>query len=128
MPTALLRRPAASDPSRVEVCPPLRASVSMWGDLALRVRALATRQGDRLARVRDEFCQTIADIGGPDAEDLIIRMRDARSLHELWYLRADVFNLVSLYHRQDEANRRLARLNRHFPCRASRSAFAPLSP
>jgi hypothetical protein len=126
--TVLLRRPArhaAFATGRIEVCPPPHGS-SVWDRLARRLRAAAPQQADRLAAVRGEFCQSIADIHGPDAHDLTLRMRYARTLHELWHLRTELFNLVSLHHSQDEARCRLALLNRHFPCRAPRSAFAPL--
>ena len=62
----------------------------------------------------------------PDAGDLVHRVEQARSLREFWHLRADVFHLVALQHSQAEAEHRMADLNRHFPTRSPRSAFAPL--
>jgi hypothetical protein len=52
----------------------------------------------------------------------------ARSLRELWHLRSEVYRLVALQTSQSEAERRLADLNHHFPTRAPRSGFAPLTP
>ena len=49
------------------------------------------------------------------------RIAVTRSLHELWHLRGEVFDLVSLRHDQAEAERRLADLDRHF---AKRSPLA----
>ena len=51
----------------------------------------------------------------------------AKSMRELWHLRAEVFALVSLELSQLEADRRLAALNRHFPTRAPRSGFVGLN-
>lgn len=51
------------------------------------------------------------------------RINIARSLHELWHLRPEVFKLVALRYSQGEAQSRLDRLNRHFPTRAPRSGF-----
>jgi hypothetical protein len=113
--TALLRRFAplagAAVPLRTEVCPPSR------------VRPAAEHL---LADVRAEFCLALADVGEPDARVLIQRMSHAATLRELWHLRPELFHAVALRHSQDEADRRLARLNRHFPTRAPKSGFAPL--
>ena len=46
---------------------------------------------------------------------------DARSLRELWHLRAEVYNAVAIQFNQYEAEQRLSRLNRHFPTRAPRA-------
>ena len=104
------RLTAAGAGVRVEVCPP------PFGPSRL----------DGLAAVKQEFAQQLADVAGDDAGLLGARIERARSMLELWHLRAAVFRLVSLHHSQDEADTRLARLNRHFPTRSPRSAFAPL--
>ena len=76
-----------------------------------------------LAIVRLEFASALDDIPTRAADELDIRIGRARSLRELWHLRADVFNVVSCHSNQNEARERLSRLNRHFPVRAPRSGF-----
>jgi hypothetical protein len=73
--------------------------------------------------VRLEFAAAVADIPTRAADQLFVRIEAARSLRELWHLRADVFNAVSCHCNQAEARARLSRLNRHFPARAPRSGF-----
>src|SRR4051812_15721778 len=48
-----------------------------------------------LAMVRLEFASALDDIPTQAADELDIRIGRARSLRELWHLRADVFNIVS---------------------------------
>ncbi len=81
---------------------------------------------NRLPSVRTEFMASLADICGDPADDLRLRIADARSLRDLWHVRADLFGVVALEHNQGEAEQRLMMLNRHFPTRAPRSQFAPL--
>jgi hypothetical protein len=45
-------------------------------------------------------------------------------LRELWHARAEIYRVVGLAHTQQEAERRVALLDRHFPTRAARSQFA----
>ena len=79
-----------------------------------------------LVIVRLEFATTLDGIHTWEADDVVRRIRRARSLRDLWHLRTDVFNLVSRHADPHEARTRLARLNRHFPSRAPRSGFTPL--
>jgi hypothetical protein len=81
---------------------------------------------NRIPAVRSDFSATLADISGEDADGLRWRIGQARSLRELWHLRADVFRVVGIAHSQSEAEQRVALLSRHFPARAPRSQFAPL--
>ncbi|MBI5717057.1 MAG: hypothetical protein HZC37_05140 [Burkholderiales bacterium] len=81
---------------------------------------------NRLPGVRDDFIFAIADLPGAAAHALRHRILHAHSLRDLWHLRAELFNLVSVEHAQSEAERRLLRLNRHFPRRAARSQFGSL--
>ena len=52
------------------------------------------------------------------------RIHQARSLRDLWHLRADVFRLIAIHHNQQEAEARLLALNRHFPTRTPRTSAA----
>lgn len=117
---------------RIEICPPERGSATPWQ----RLRAWACTAwpmigadgapGDELAPIRREFAEAMADLAGEHADILVDRLYKARSLRELWHLRAQVFSLVALQHSQHEADLRLARLNRHFPTRSPRSGFGAL--
>lgn len=81
---------------------------------------------NRLPPVRGEFAACLVDVQTDGDEALRARIAAARSLRELWHLRAEVYRLVATAHSEAEAQARLARLNRHFPTRAPRSGFAPL--
>lgn len=125
-------------PARLEICPPtLRRPAQAWLP-RLRAWLAASWPGsepaaggsaaDLLALARHEFHDAVADLSGSLAEDLLDRIAVARSLRELWHLRAEVFSLVSLQHSQHAADTRLAQLNRHFPSRSPRSGFGALEP
>jgi hypothetical protein len=125
--------PLRSGALRVEVCPPaawrhqrrLSERLHDWFGAA-PMDSVATWKprtlgaGRLLAEARREFVVALDDIRPPHAGETLNRIRVARSLHELWYLRSEVFSLVSRHHDQAEASRRLAALNRHFPSRARR--------
>ncbi|MEQ1683633.1 MAG: hypothetical protein ABL916_08295 [Burkholderiaceae bacterium] len=88
--------------------------------------AAPARSDTRLTNVRNEFIDTLDDIPGHAADDAIAQIYAAASMHDLWHLRLDVFNLVSCHHDQAEADQRLSQLNRHFPTRSPRSGFGAL--
>lgn len=127
-------RSTLSAPSafRTEVRPPslCHAPASVWQRAMFWLMAPAPQDAspplNRLPGVRDDFVRCLADLPNDDAYTLGERIGGARSLRELWHLRADVYRLVAVQHTQAEAEARLARLNRHFPTRAPRSALAPL--
>lgn len=124
--------------SRIEVRPPQLwpSSLTLRGRLhrlGHRLLNRATpwlpepaRPVNRLALVRTEFLDTLADLDGEPARALQLRIERARSLRELWHLRSSVYGEVAIAHSQPEADRRLAGLNRHFPVRAPRSGLMPL--
>lgn len=124
-----LPKPLSRHELRVEICPPERRVAAPWWQ---RLRRWArsewapTRPDDGLDGIRQEFAEAVADLRGPRADELVDRVDAARSLRELWHLRAEVFRLVALAHSQHEAGQRLARLNRHFPTRSPRSGFGQL--
>lgn len=80
----------------------------------------------RLPAVRMDFMATLADIDSDDADILRGRIRGTHTLRELWHLRAEIYRVVGVAHRQSEAETRLALLNCHFPTRAPRSQFVVL--
>ena len=134
------RHPAGrTRPARLEICPPERLQGgSHW---LARVRGWLTEswpgsecltkarpeRAKAMSAAREDFFAALADLTLPAAAALLDRIEFARSMHELWHLRAEVFALVSLERDQLEADRRLATLNRHFPTRAPRSGFGGLS-
>lgn len=81
---------------------------------------------NRLPGVRTEFLAALADVDSEDAEQLRLRIQNARSLRDLWHVRAELFRLLGVAHNESEAEQRLLLLNRHFPTRAPRSQFAAL--
>lgn len=133
---------------RVQVCPPASCRVARvpfsagwrerlghWIDRAFPSLLAPMRRADSsnvivgavpFEGVRHEFARSLSDIRTEAARDAVTRIRSARSLHDLWHLRLDVFNNVAHLHDQAEAARRLALLNRHFPTRAPRSGFGAL--
>jgi len=123
---------AAASAFRTEVRPPslCHAPSSPWQRLMFWLLATAPQNASpplsRLPRVRADFTRCLEDLDDDAACTLADRISASRSLRELWHLRAEVYRLVALQHDQNEAELRLSRLNRHFPTRAPRSAFAPL--
>jgi hypothetical protein len=133
-PAAAPRAPGAWRPNRLEVNPP-----ALWTDpepawqqirrWVLQLRRSRNRPDtapsaaptDRLGQARADFAAALADVPGTASADLQTRVRHARSLRELWHLRAELYSLVARLHMQAEAERRLGRLNAHFPSRAART-------
>jgi hypothetical protein len=121
--------------TRVEVCPPelFPSSLSWRGRLQrLGSRMLhraapwlpaPSRPVNRLALAKAEFRDSLGDVGTQPAADLLQRIERARSLREMWHLRSSLYGELSMALSQPEAERRLARLNRHFPTRAPRAAL-----
>lgn len=78
-----------------------------------------------LDAARDDFLFAIDDLAGARVARLEHAIEHAVSLRDLWYLRTEVYSVVSGEYGQHEADHRLALLNRHFPTRAPKSGFAP---
>jgi hypothetical protein len=77
---------------------------------------------EAVAAARLGFAAALSDIHTDGAADTLDRIAVVRSLHELWYFRAEVFSRVAEQHDQAEAARRLAVVDRHFPQRTRRAA------
>jgi hypothetical protein len=82
------------------------------------------RRTTALAEARRDFGEGLADVIADDADDLRRRGLSARSLRELWHLRAELYSVVARHRSQAEADRRLALVNRHFPISTSPSTSA----
>jgi hypothetical protein len=74
---------------------------------------------DALAAARLDFADALYDVHTVAAGAALDRIAVTHSLHELWHLRGEVFDLVSLRHDQAEAGCRLADLDRHFARRST---------
>ena len=123
------RRSTLAEPSslRMEVCPPSlrQAPDSGWQRMMFWLMAPSPLEAAppscRLPAVRMEFMATLADIDCEDADTLRSRIRGTHSLRELWHLRAEIYRVVGVAHRQSEAETRVGLLNCHFATRAPRS-------
>lgn len=73
------------------------------------------RAHNQLEHARRDFCAALADLDSAMAHDLLRRAEHARSLRELWHLRAELYSVVARHLSQSEADRRLGQVNRHFP-------------
>ena len=135
------RREAAASLRR-EVCPPLRrASLSSrlrsWLEVHrdpdatqsprddAQPKTPARRNLDPVLRVQRDFARELADIPTPQAGIVLAAVWRARNLHDLWHQRVPLFDSVARHLDQQQAETRLARLNRHFPTRSPRSGLAP---
>ncbi len=127
-PHSTLNTPSAF---RVEVRPPsLRHAPSSWSQrLLFWLLAPAPQEAappiNRLPGVKRDFAACLDDLPRAQTGTLLCSIDEARSLRELWHLRADVYACVGRVHSESEAERRIEGLNRHFPTRAPRSGFSP---
>lgn len=106
--------------SRMEVLPPAAwgQAEPVWQTLWQRVRGEdfgPDRAQAQLDAARQDFADSLGDIVTPESLDLRQRALHARSLRELWHLRAELYSLVACQRSQSEAQRRVEALNRHFP-------------
>jgi hypothetical protein len=131
----LLRQdPAPSTlPSRSCVQPPAvwGQEEPAWKSLLGWLRAGPGRDQRRrsaLDLAREDFGAALQDLPGDQALDLRRRGESARSLRELWHLRADLYGMVARHRSQGEADRRLQRVNRHFPTSTQQTTTGPNRP
>ncbi|HEY2560812.1 MAG TPA: hypothetical protein VGI48_14000 [Caldimonas sp.] len=80
---------------------------------------------ERVAAARLDFADALIDVHTDAAADALDRIAVARSLHELWHFRVEVFSRIAQRHDQAEAARRLALLDRHFPTQTRRALARP---
>lgn len=130
-PRSTLNTPSAF---RVEVRPPsLRHAPATLGQrLLFWLMAPAPQEAappiNRLPGVKQDFLACLDDVDLPQADGLRNAIGGARSLRELWHLRTEVYGLVGRAHAELIADRRLERLNRHFPTRAPRAGLPDRQP
>jgi hypothetical protein len=102
--------------SRVESRPPAAAR-AVGTETGWRAAFGRRRRSEALAAARLEVAEILFDVPTVDAAGVLHRVGLARTLHELWHLREEIFSLLSLRHDQAEAAARLAALDLHFPKR-----------
>ncbi|MCC9597386.1 MULTISPECIES: hypothetical protein [Rubrivivax] len=116
---------------RTPVPPPsLRtAPTAAWDRFVFWLTAPAAKDAapplSQLPQARQQFLDSLHDLAGADVGRLAERIGQARTLRELWHLRADVYRVVALHRSQSEAERRVTRLNAHFPKRGRNRLKAP---
>jgi hypothetical protein len=76
---------------------------------------------ERVAAARLDFADALIDVHTDAAADALDRIAVARSLHELWNFRVEVFSRIAQRYDQAEAARRMRLLDRHFPKRTRRA-------
>lgn len=77
-----------------------------------------------LGKVKAEFHAAMWDLQSLQANEVRDHVEHARSLRELWHLRAQVFKVISVHRGQMEAQLRLDGLDAHFPVKSSRKQDA----
>ena len=83
-------------------------------------------RGSRLARARAAFEDALADIDAPAADLLVLRIRRAGELPDLWHLRSRLFDVISRARSEEAAHQRVSELDAHFRSTASRTGFGSL--
>jgi hypothetical protein len=71
-----------------------------------------------LDSARADFGVALHGLDSDSANDLRQRAVHARSLRELWHLRAELYSVIARHLSQSEADKRLCGVNRHFPADA----------
>lgn len=121
---------------RDALCPPPVYASRRWLELAdwLTERGLGRLRtlprspmlpsARRLRRLRGAFHEALAPLHSQAVNELQMAVGRARSLHELWYLRAALYDALARELDQSEAERRLSGIDRLFPLprRALRAA------
>lgn len=84
------------------------------------------RSQRQLMAARQDCAQALVGLDDEPARDLAHRCHHARSLRELWHLRAEVYSLVARRLSQGEADRRLQGINRHYNASVATTRSTPL--
>ena len=79
------------------------------------------RELRRLPQIRADFERALSDIRSQEAAQVLEQICHAQSLRDLWHLRMNIYIAIARQRCQDEAHRRLAGLDRHFPIQLERS-------
>lgn len=98
----------------------------LWGQRRLEEASRTTPRNSRLAHLMDEFEQALNGLESNESMRLRARILCAKSKADLWYLRADVFDLIARAMGQMEAQDRLESLNELFESSGPRTGPIPL--
>jgi hypothetical protein len=100
--------------------------VGLWGQRKPQELGRTAPRNPRLRLLMDEFENALAGVETPEAMRLRARILCAKSKADLWYLRADVFNMISHAMGQYQAQQRLESLNELFESSGPRTGPIPL--
>lgn len=124
-PSTLPGRPCVRPPAMWGQAEPVWTTLWNW----LRARqGRDERHSGALDRARHDFAAALQDLPGEAALDLARRGQSARSLRELWHLRADLYSMVACHRSQAEADRRVQLVNRHLPTSTQHNTAAAHRP
>jgi hypothetical protein len=97
-----------------------------WGQRKLAEASHTTPRNPRLMHLMGEFEQALKGLESNESLRLRARILCAKSKADLWYLRADVFDLIARAMGQQEAQGRLEGLNDLFESSGPRTGPIPL--
>jgi hypothetical protein len=98
----------------------------LWGQRKLQEASRTTPRNPRLTHLMDEFEYALTGLETPESMRLRARILCAKSKADLWYLRADVFDLIARAMGQQAAQNRLESLNELFESSGPRTGPIPL--
>ncbi len=122
------RRPEVPPPSRFARSTPMGWAWArqfwqwLWDLDEAQPQPHKSGHGSALTNIQSEFVGALWDLQSLRANHVRDQIESARSLRELWHLRADVFKVIAVHRGQMEAQQRLDALDNHFPLRTSRRA------
>lgn len=102
------------------------AAVIRLGAWAGDRRERADRRLTDLTRMVDRFECALRDVPYELARPVHARIRHAHTALDFWYMRTSVFNVIAMTFGQEEAQARIAQLNRLFANAGERSGPVPL--
>ena len=102
------------------------ATLSLWKQRGQRLFSGRPANPSRLSQLMHEFERALRGTPLAPASALKGRIRSARSKHDLWHLRGDVYALVMQAYDKWEAQTRLDELGDLFDTSEARSSQFPL--
>jgi hypothetical protein len=87
---------------------------SLWPQARTRYVSGPAAAVAKLSLMLDEFERALRSVHGTQADALRLRIRGASSKDDLWYMRSEIFDIVSRHFDQWEAQSRLRDLDALF--------------